>query len=176
MRWRCSPDTKFDIRALAVWGWARYLSVSEAPHNIESLRVSGQEKLCLFETLRPEWGSNPQPPTFKAGSCMRYNSHSSISPYRTRCTDNNNVVNWSLNGSLYDTCLGHAELAGLRLTYYPWKFKINIKFRKYKTVKYFFSQLMKEKLTRYCACFISFKSFFKFSSQTKPPSQGQVEV
>ena len=42
--------------------------------NIESLRVSGEETLCFFETRRPEWGSKPQSPTFQAGSfnnCIR---------------------------------------------------------------------------------------------------------
>ena len=36
-----TTDTGFEIRALAVWGRARYLSVTEVPHNIECLRVSG---------------------------------------------------------------------------------------------------------------------------------------
>ena len=31
MRWHCSPDTWFEIRALAVWGRARYFSFTEAP-------------------------------------------------------------------------------------------------------------------------------------------------
>ena len=47
MRWHCPPDTGFKIRALSVWNRARYLSVMEAPHNIESLRVSRKET-CLF--------------------------------------------------------------------------------------------------------------------------------
>ena len=34
MRWHCPPDTGFEIRTLAVWGEARYFSVTEAPHNI----------------------------------------------------------------------------------------------------------------------------------------------
>ena len=38
VRWHCPLDTQFDIRALVVWGRARFLSVTEAPHNIESLR------------------------------------------------------------------------------------------------------------------------------------------
>ena len=38
------------IRALAVLGRARYLLVTGAPHNIESLRVSGKETFCFFET------------------------------------------------------------------------------------------------------------------------------
>ena len=33
LRRHCPPDTGFEIRALAVWGRARYLSVTEAPHN-----------------------------------------------------------------------------------------------------------------------------------------------
>ena len=32
--WHCPPDKWFEIRALAVWGRARYLSVTEAPHDI----------------------------------------------------------------------------------------------------------------------------------------------
>ena len=35
MRWHCLPDTGIEIRALAVWGRARYLSVTEAPNNTE---------------------------------------------------------------------------------------------------------------------------------------------
>ena len=35
LRWHCSPDTGFEIRALAVWGRARYLSVTEALHNTD---------------------------------------------------------------------------------------------------------------------------------------------
>ena len=35
----------------------------ETPHDIESLRESGER-----ETRRPEWGLNPRSPTFQAGS------------------------------------------------------------------------------------------------------------
>ena len=34
-RWHCPPDTGFEIRALTVWGRARYLSGTEVPHNTE---------------------------------------------------------------------------------------------------------------------------------------------
>ena len=68
MRWHCPPDTDFEIRALTVWGRARYLSVTDALHNIELLRVGGEETFCIFETRRPEWGSIPRSPTFQAGS------------------------------------------------------------------------------------------------------------
>ena len=33
-----------------------------------SLRVSGVETFCFFETWRPGWDSNPQSPSFQAGS------------------------------------------------------------------------------------------------------------
>ena len=51
-----------------VLGRARYFSVTEAPHNIEYLRVSGEETFCFFGTWMPKWGSNPRSPTFQAGS------------------------------------------------------------------------------------------------------------
>ena len=60
MRWHSPRDTGYEIRALAVWGRARYLSFTEAPNNIESLRVSREETFSFFETWRPEWGSNPR--------------------------------------------------------------------------------------------------------------------
>ena len=56
------------IRTPAVWGRARYLSVTEASHNIESLRVSGWETFCFFETSMAELGSSPLSPTFHEGS------------------------------------------------------------------------------------------------------------
>ena len=46
LRWHCPPDTGFEIRALAVWGWARYLSVTEAPHNTDCV---GSNCRKLFE-------------------------------------------------------------------------------------------------------------------------------
>ena len=36
--WQCPPDTEFEIRALTVWGRARYLSFVEAPYNIKKPR------------------------------------------------------------------------------------------------------------------------------------------
>ena len=35
VRWPCPLDTGFEIQGLEVWGRARYLSVTEAPHNTE---------------------------------------------------------------------------------------------------------------------------------------------
>ena len=50
MRWHCPPDTGFEIRALAVWGRARYLSVTEAPHNTDFHTWMGKKHLCFFQT------------------------------------------------------------------------------------------------------------------------------
>ena len=50
LRWHCPPDTGFEIRALAVWGQARYLSVTEAPHNTDFHTWMGKKHFCFFQT------------------------------------------------------------------------------------------------------------------------------
>ena len=50
LRWHCPPDTGFEIRALAVWSRARYLSVTEAPHNTNFHTWMGKEHFCFFQT------------------------------------------------------------------------------------------------------------------------------
>ena len=50
LRWHCPPDTGFEIRALAVWGRVRYLSVTEAPHNTDFHTWMGKKHFCFFET------------------------------------------------------------------------------------------------------------------------------
>ena len=50
LRWHCPPDTGFEIRALAVWGRARYLSVTEAPHNTDFHTWMGKNIFCFFQT------------------------------------------------------------------------------------------------------------------------------
>ena len=47
MNW---DDTGFEIRALTVWGRARYLSVTEAPHNTEFYTWMGKKHFCFFQT------------------------------------------------------------------------------------------------------------------------------
>ena len=46
LRWHCPPDT----RALAVWGRARYISVTEAPHNTDFHTWMGKKDLCFIQT------------------------------------------------------------------------------------------------------------------------------
>ena len=50
LRWHCPPDTGFEIRTLAVWGRARYLSVTEAPHNTDFHTWMGKKHFCFFQT------------------------------------------------------------------------------------------------------------------------------
>ena len=56
MRWHRSPDTGFEIQALVVWGRARYLSVTGAPHNITFLQVSIEETIFFFGKLKARVG------------------------------------------------------------------------------------------------------------------------
>ena len=58
MRWHCPPDTGLEIRALAVWGRARYLSVTEAPHNTEFHTWMGKKHFCFFQTAET-WNWTP---------------------------------------------------------------------------------------------------------------------
>ena len=52
LRCHCPPDTGFEIRALAVWGRARYLSVTEAPHNY--IITTEWRRLAEFPTSSPD--------------------------------------------------------------------------------------------------------------------------
>ena len=50
MRWYCPPDTGFEIRVLAVWGRARYFSVTEAPQNTDFYTWMEKKHFCFFQT------------------------------------------------------------------------------------------------------------------------------
>ena len=77
-----TQDSKFEP-----WRFAtETLPLGHGVTNSESLRVSGEETFCPFETWRPKWGSNPRSATFQAGSIdhctrarrlyvMEHNSH-----------------------------------------------------------------------------------------------------
>ena len=64
MRWHCPPDTVFEIRTLAVSGRARYLSVTEAPHNTEFHTWMGKKHFVYLKPPRP--GTEPQTLAWKA--------------------------------------------------------------------------------------------------------------
>ena len=59
LRWHCTPDTGFEIRALVVWGRARHLSVTEAPHNTDFHTWMGK-KHFLFLSNRRDREPNPE--------------------------------------------------------------------------------------------------------------------
>ena len=65
LRWHCPPDTGFEIRALAVWGRVRYLSVTEAPNNTNFHTWMGKKQFCVsFKPPRP--GTEPRTLAWKA--------------------------------------------------------------------------------------------------------------
>ena len=64
LRWHCPPDTGFEIRTLAGWGRARYLSVTEAPHNTNFHTWMGGKLFVSFKPPRP--GTEPRTLAWKA--------------------------------------------------------------------------------------------------------------
>ena len=70
LRWHCPPDTGFEIRALAVWGRARYLSVTEAPHNTNFHTWMGKKHFCFFQTA--ETGNRTPNSGVKGSSANHY--------------------------------------------------------------------------------------------------------
>ena len=54
-----TQDSKFEIRALAVWGRARYLSVTEAPHNTDffqkDVAKALNQRIWSFTNCRNTW-------------------------------------------------------------------------------------------------------------------------
>ena len=70
LRWHCPPDTGFEIRALAVWGRARYLSVTEAPHNTDFHTWMGKKHFCFFQTA--ETGNRTPNPGVKGSGANHY--------------------------------------------------------------------------------------------------------
>ena len=54
LRWHCPPDTRFENRALAVWGRARYLSVTEAPRNTDFHTWMGKKHFLFLLNRRDQ--------------------------------------------------------------------------------------------------------------------------
>ena len=70
LKWHCPPDTGFEIWALAVWGRARYLSVTEAPHNTEFHTWMGKKHFSFFQTA--ETGNRTPDSSVKGSSANHY--------------------------------------------------------------------------------------------------------
>ena len=80
LRWHCPPDTGFEIRALAVWGRARYLSVTEAPHNTDFHTWMGKKHFCFFQTA--ETGNRTPNSGVKGSGANHYPRAPALSPKR----------------------------------------------------------------------------------------------
>ena len=78
LRWHCPPDTGFEIRALAVWGRARYLSVTEAPHNTNFHTWMGKKHFCFFQTA--ETGNRTPNSGVKSSGANHYPRAPALSP------------------------------------------------------------------------------------------------
>ena len=70
LRRHCSPDTEFEIRSLAVWGRARYLSVMEAFHNTDFHTWMGKKHFSFFQTA--ETGNRTPNSGVKGSSANHY--------------------------------------------------------------------------------------------------------
>ena len=75
IRWHCPPDTWFEIRALAGWGWACYLSVTEIPHHTESSKVNVEETFVPLKPKRHSRGRSSQAISFPANTKHLYNMY-----------------------------------------------------------------------------------------------------
>ena len=56
--WDEWDDTGFEIQTLEVFGWARYLLVTKAPHNTEFYEWMGKKHFCFFQTAET-WKRTP---------------------------------------------------------------------------------------------------------------------
>ena len=100
MRWHCPPDIGFEIRALAVWGRARYPSVTEAPHNTEFYTWMGKKHFCFFQTA--ETGTRTPNSGVKGSGANHYprapahhlimSDHIDLSKNKLSCKDSNSQI------------------------------------------------------------------------------------
>ena len=79
LRWHCPPDTGFEIRALVVGGRARYLSVTEAPHNTDFHTWMGKKHFCFFQTA--ETGNRIPNSGVKGSVAYHFPCSSGFGPY-----------------------------------------------------------------------------------------------
>ena len=110
LRWHCPPDTGFEIRALAVWGRARYLSVTETPHNTDFHTWMGKKHFLFLSNRRDR---EPNPELWRERRVWR-----SAFPANKRCWPNGGLMlrqrlrRWT---NVSQTLGQHFLFAGLRL-------------------------------------------------------------
>ena len=143
LRWHCPPDTGFEIRALAVWGRARYLSVTEAPHNTNFHTWMVKKQFCFFQTAEtgnrtPDSGVKgsganhyPRAPALQCGNTGNYiccQDGSTLFWPETSCAKSfwlsigcgYLVIAFARQGMLCDRGPHHVG-GGLLYSFYPWK-------------------------------------------------------
>ena len=129
LKWHCPPDTGFEIRTLAVWGRARYLSVTEAPHNTDFHTWMGKKHFCFFQTAgtgnrTPSSGVKgsganhyPRPPL----ASFSMDGVGVLIPYHKRNIKNNQVtllrtnIVYNLQHTI-DRAVAHNIIMALRIT------------------------------------------------------------
>ena len=114
MRWHCSPDTGFEIQALAVWGRARYLSVTKVPHNTKFHTWMGKKHFRFFQTA--ESGSRTLNSSVKGSGANHYPRAPAPSlKWTTYCTDHPPrwIVFTTLSSNLDPTLVPRATLRGV---------------------------------------------------------------
>ena len=129
--WQCHPVSS---GCWYIWGWARYLSVTEACHNIESLRLSGEETFCFFWNLKARVVFEPAMSDFLSRqlyplhqgprhSLCRKQEHSSSPVYEYNCPCSlrcvlgcegchNTLMTWKVRN-----CYQKPEVPGKHLTF-----------------------------------------------------------
>ena len=92
LRWHCPQDTGFEIRTLAVWGRARYLSVTEAPHNTNFHTWMGNKHFCFFQTA--ETGNRTPNSGVKGSGANHYPRAPAQMTYRWHTGDIQMTYRW----------------------------------------------------------------------------------
>ena len=107
MRWHCPPDTRFEIRALAVWGRARYFSVTEAPHNTSFYTRMGKKHFFF----PPRLGTELRTLAWKAALLTTTLGPPTLISSNRRLTVS--LKTWSArHGDMYITAQAHLSRSG----------------------------------------------------------------
>ena len=92
LRWHCPPDTGFEIRALVVWGRARYLSVTKAPHNTDFHTWMGKKPRTLAWKAAVLTTTLVPPPGISASTRRWHGVGLMLGQRRRRWVNNNSIV------------------------------------------------------------------------------------
>ena len=122
MRWHCPPDTGFEIRR------ARYLSVTETPHNTDFHTWMGKKHFCFF--LTAETGNRTPNSGVKGSGANHYPRAPAL--YLNNLIKNNKdhiqqkhfifwVIFWSHNQAILCTMSTRTELELYKVNAFFWR-------------------------------------------------------